>query len=151
MDYEFPKPSKRMRSDDDANWMKVRLRVTEGGETWERHAPCLYSWSFLGMATWLRGVADGTADRLWYYPSVEENLALNWDRDGADVLLKLLLSQEFRLPQTGAFQLRVRQGALRRFADDLERDIAAFPIRTWGEDPSTERIARRFNREMLRL
>jgi hypothetical protein len=65
-----------------------------------------------------------------------------------------MLSQEFS--PTGSFteyelRLRCRPGALQRFADALEADVSRFPIRTWGDDPSTERIARRFKQEVLQL
>ncbi|HEX6031713.1 MAG TPA: hypothetical protein VFY90_09795 [Tepidiformaceae bacterium] len=151
LDYEFPEPSREMRSDDDANWLTVRLTLTHGDWHWQAHHPCLYTWSLLGISRWLRAVADGTAEKLWYYPSIEQNLALNWDGDEPLVVLRLLLSQELRLPHTDQFELHVRPGAFRRFADGLERDIEPFPIRTWGEDAATERIARRFRRELLRL
>ncbi len=155
VDYEFPSPSKKVESDYDANWLEVRLKVDDpGGVSCDRTAPCLLTWEFFGIAAWLRDVADGRGESGWYYPSVEPNLAFGWDKDGQLTILRLLLSQEFS--PTGSFmeheiRLPCRPGALRRFADSLEADVTRFPIRTWGDDASTQRIARRFGRTPVLL
>jgi hypothetical protein len=153
--YEFAAPSRKYRFESDVNWLQIRLQVDDPqGVSCDRTAPCLYTWSLLGVARWLRDVADGDGEPGWYYPSEEPNLAFGWEPDEQLIILRLLLSQEFS--PTGSFleyelRLRCRPGALRRFADALEADAARFPIRTWGDDASTQRIAKRFNRPVVRL
>ena len=152
--YQFPTPDQSLRFDDDANWLQVRINLVTPALVWEREDPALYTWSFYGIGTWMRDVVAGRGEIGWYYPSVEPNLALAWEAASPRVCLRVLLSQEFS--PLGSFtehevRFVVRPGALLRFADQLEADVKPFPIRTWGEDPATARIAKRYRQTMHQL
>ena len=156
VDYEFTEPHRAAFSDYDANWLQVRLKVDDPHAelSFDSAAPALLTWSFLSLGSWLRTVGSGEVEAGWYYPSDEPNLAFAWQPDGEGIILRVLLSQEFSPIDSFTeyeLRLRCRQGDLTRFAHALESDVARFPIRTWGDDPSTERIAQRYKQTPVRL
>lgn len=49
-------------ADWDANWLIIRGKAWDGGESWEFDDPCMTTWEARELASWLRGFAASVMD-----------------------------------------------------------------------------------------
>jgi hypothetical protein len=136
--YQFPAATQeqglgRVDNDWDANWISVRIRVSDSSEGWTRTAPALLTWELRRLARWLAIVASGGHPKPDVWTGLEPNLQLVIS--GKPTTLVVYLRQEFRRPgstledEPTAIELAATPAEMAEFVDGLERALTRFPIR----------------------
>jgi hypothetical protein len=119
----------------DANWLMVKLKASDGTQTWKSVSPALEDADMPSLVTWLRDLADDAApaERPWW--ATEPNLRLVGSGSGTKRIVRVELSQEWRRPGTDleddptVFEMTVGPDQLRQFAADMESISLRFPSR----------------------
>lgn len=145
--YSFP--DYRWAGDEDANWLRVRGRITlADGKTWAFEDPCLRTWDARELGSWLREVAAGRVspspvtggvpeELLWF---LEPNIAFSVEERTADrVRIRVHFSLESLPPwlqgteEPGLFEYFVRLDVsaeeLNRAAEAWILELVEFPER----------------------
>lgn len=133
----------------DANWLRIRGRVTIGATSWAFADPCLTTWESAELGEWLLQAAAGEIDAgsdpgigRGSRSFVEPNLAVKLTAtDEATVSLVWSFSQESAPPGATEAQrygdgvpvlVAVAREALRVAAEQWKENLRSFPIRGDG-------------------
>jgi hypothetical protein len=118
----------------DANWLQVNVTATDGVNSWIDDGEVLCTWEVLGLAEWFEAVASGQFPNhgtvnIEYTPAFE----LSNDRKAIEVTVHACSDElggtQDRARRWGALRFPIDPEALRRFAAELRRDVAPFPVR----------------------
>ncbi len=146
--YQFPAGAQReglgkVDNDWDANWLNVRIRVSDGREAWTRTDPAILTWELRSLARWLAVVASGGRPKPDTWTGLEPNLQLSITTQLSELMA--YLDQEFRRPgslpeeEPTAIELSPTPAEFAEFLHGLEQALARFPIR-FVEDKGPARV-----------
>ncbi len=134
--YEFPAGTQqglgKVDNDWDANWLNVRIRVSDGREAWTRADPALLTWELRELARWLAIVANGRRPEPDAWTGLEPNLQLSITTKTSVIAY---LDQKFRRPgsmpeeEPTAIELSPTAAEFSEFVNGLEQALVRFPIR----------------------
>lgn len=135
--YQFPGDQKqglgRVDNDWDANWLMVRLRVSDGREVWSRTEPVLLTWEIRRLARWLAIIAGGKRPDPDAWTGLEPNLQLEVTKTPMELIASL--HQEFRRPGSAleeeptSIELKPTPAEIASFIAGLEETLLKYPIR----------------------
>ena len=119
-------------NDFDANWVQVKIHATDGTHEVSARAPAFLAWEIVELIDWLRGVPDGRARA--GFCGYEPLLQFEYDPETPDAGITAFLSRAFLPPEVlrvDEWPLRLSVGLehVRAFADELEAEARAYPVR----------------------
>jgi hypothetical protein len=124
----------------DRNWLQDRITVTDSARTWSTVAPTLLTWEINEIIEWLRLVAEqpGGWPKRWDR-TTEPSLAFEAAHSAEGLELRICLNLDFLPPERrdGVYYegedtvltFHPTNAELRGVADELEREMRAFPVR----------------------
>lgn len=122
-------------TDTDANWLVVRIEVSDGEDQWVETDPAFLVEELQKLVVWMRDRAEGVPDTELGYGILEQLLELRSEATENGLRLHATFFRRFRPQrphaQTGPYVIELQPTAdsMRRFADELEEELRSFPPR----------------------
>jgi hypothetical protein len=127
----------------DANWLVVRMTVSDGQRQWSATAPIFLRWELARLVEWLRKLADSDPDARDHFGAIEPNLHFEAMGRGDEICVRALFSHKFHPDwpswrgsgrrydlTTVSVEFGPTATGLRQFSDELARELEPFPERT---------------------
>lgn len=136
--YQFEDTDSLVDDTYDPNWLRVVVRASSAGRSWQSTAPCLLTWEAGELADWMDAVASGKpADSLLEF--LEPNLSFEYrPAEGGQAIIRVAFEQESRPPWCPVagpphrdcwIALEADAEELRRWSHDLRNQLIKFPRR----------------------